>query len=342
MTKKQKPTVRPLQVRQGARYTCFGDGLCCTDIHGIGPLTDRELVEIRRIDRDAAGWDEHHEENMMRTAADGGCVFLLSDMRCSIHAKWGPEAKPEGCRRFPLGLVATPTGGRITTDHRCPCRTLGERPPLTAEDAEPSIVNRAGRPTADRRIKRIPLTPKKKISFEEWVPMETEILGRLVGGEAPWDVLDAKPFPKLQGTSWKEQAQEFLDARDGTQFGIASAWIGDTILHLRKGTRPRPPLRPWLAAFDRAEARSPKPRKANEVFADWIADEIWSLKWAEDHSFKLARLEWATRLEIARSIAKRLEEHGCRADRAAAEAVTILELVGESDFWEEVRDSIRC
>ncbi len=341
MKRKQKTLVRPFVVREGAKYTCFGDGLCCTDIHGIGPLTDRELVEIRRIDRDAAGWDDHHDDNMMRTAADGGCVFLLGDMRCSIHAKWGPEAKPEGCRRFPLGLVATPRGGRITTDHRCPCRTMGERPSLTAEEAEPSLLDRAGRPTADRRIQNIPLTKKKKISFDEWEVVEAGLLKRLQKGESPAKVLDAKPFPRLNGTSWKEQAHEFIDARDGTQFGIASAWMGDTILHLQHGKAPRSPLRPWSAAFDRAEARSKTTRSRRDVFADWIADEIWSLKWAEDNDFALARHELVTRLAIADNIANRIEKDGARVDRAAAESVTVVELVGESDYWEEVVDSIR-
>ena len=118
--------------------------------------------------------------------------------------------------------------------------------------------------------------------------------------------------------------------------------MGDTILHLKMGAEPRAPSRPWAPAFDRAEARSKAERPAAEVFADWIADEIWSLKWAEDRHFQLARLELVTRLAIARNIARRLQSDGTRADRAAAEAVTIVELVGESDFWEEVVDSIRC
>ena len=106
--KKKKTQVRPLLPRPGARYTCFGDGLCCTDIHGIGPLTKKEVAQMRRIDRQSAGWNDDHDDYMLNTAADGGCVFLMSDQRCSVHARLGPEAKPEGCRRFPLGVVATP------------------------------------------------------------------------------------------------------------------------------------------------------------------------------------------------------------------------------------------
>jgi hypothetical protein len=77
------------------------------------------------------------------------------------------------------------------------------------------------------------------------------------------------------------------------------------------------------------------------VFGDWLADEIWSLKWAEDYDFALARAELATRFAIADDICTRLRKVGARADRAAAEAVMILEVVGESDYWTEVKDRIR-
>jgi len=339
--KKKKTKVRPLLARPGARYICFGDGLCCTDIHGIGPLTKKEVAAMRRIEPASAGWNDDHDDYMLRTAADGGCVFLMADQRCSVHAQQGAEAKPDGCRRFPLGLVATPVGGRITTDHRCPCRTMGDRPEIRPEEVEPSVSDGGSRPIADRRIKRIRLSAKEDLRFSDWEPIEAQYLDRLHGRESLHAILDAKPFPKLHGSSWDEQAQEFIDARDGSQFGVAMAWVGDTIGVLQFGRKPRPPGRPWTSAFDRAEARSPKARTGREVFGDWLADEIWSLKWAEDYDFALARTELATRLTIAEDICARLRRQGARADRAAAEAVMMLEVVGESDFWTEVKDCIR-
>ena len=64
-------------------------------------------------------------------------------------------------------------------------------------------------------------------------------------------------------------------------------------------------------------------------------------KWAENYHFALARAELATRLAIAGDICARLRGQGARADRAAAESVMMLELVGESDFWTEVKDRMR-
>ena len=296
---------------------------------------------MRRIDRRSAGWNDDHDDYMLNTAADGGCMFLMSDQRCSVHAELGSEAKPEGCRRFPLGLVATPVGGRITTEHRCPCRTMGDRPQIRPEDVEPSIADGGSRLIADRRIKRIPISRKKNIKFSEWESIEAEYLSRLNGREPLHRILDAMPFPKLRGSSWEAQATEFIAARDGSQFGVAMAWMGDTIDAMQSGRAPRPPGRPWSHAFDRAQARAPKARTSRGVFGDWIADEVWSLKWADDYDFELARTELVTRLAVAEDICARLRGSGTRADRAAAEAVMIVEVVGESDYWTEVKDCMR-
>jgi hypothetical protein len=218
---------------------------------------------------------------------------------------------------------------------------MGDRPEIRPEDVEVSVSDGGSRPIADRRIKRIPLSAKEELRFSDWEPIEAEYLDRLHGRESLLAILDAKPFPELRGSSWEKQAREFIDARDGSQFGVAMAWVGDTISVLEGGRSPRPPGRPWTAAFDRAQARSPKPRTSREVFGDWLADEIWSLKWAEDYDFALARAELATRLTIAEDICARLRQERARADRAAAEAVMMLEVVGESDFWTEVKDCMR-
>ncbi len=338
--KTPKSKVRPLLSRPGAQYTCFGDGLCCTDIHGLGPITKPELVQLRKLDKEAGGYSEDFEDYMLGTAADGGCTFLMPDQKCAVHAQFGPEHKPDGCRRFPLGLVATPGGGRITTEHRCPCRTLGKRPDLDVDEVAQSLVDRGGRIYADRRIGRLKLDKSKPISFSQWVEIETELLAQLERGVAPSAVIDAQPFPEISGNTWKNLAEEFIEAKDGTQFGVAIAWFGEAIRWLTQGKTPRPPGRPWTDAFDRAERRSPK-RTAAELFSDWIADEIWSLKWSEHAHFARARADLATRLEIAEAITQHLVGLSVREDRAAAEALLIVEVVGDSDHWTDVRSNMK-
>ncbi|MEM1418219.1 MAG: hypothetical protein AAGH15_25210 [Myxococcota bacterium] len=339
----KKTHVRPLLFRPGAHYRCFGDGLCCTDIHGLGPITRKELVQIRAIDPAGAGWDDGFEDHMLSPAADGGCHFLLPDQRCDVHARFGPEAKPDGCRRFPLGLTATPEGGRVTTFHRCPCRTLGDRPALAEDDVLPSIADKRGRPKADRRAKKLRLTRKdKKSSFEAWRTLETELLSRLRAGDAPEAVLDARAFPKLAQGAWVGLGEDLIDQRDGSAFGVASAWFAEAIrLEHDPDARPRWPHRPWAEAFDRAEARSPTERPVDAMLADWIADEIWSLSWTEHTSFDVKRAELATRLMLARRITGALTERGCRADRACAEALMVVELIGESEHWTDLLPAMR-
>ncbi len=329
--------MEPLLVRPGARYECFGDGLCCMDIHVIGPIDEPEVERVEGFLEGSSRWDEAFEEHALCTAADGGCVFLESDLRCRIHAEHGPEQKPEGCRRFPIGLTSTPYGGRVTTEHRCPCRTLGDRPPLTAHAAAPSLCDDDGDLFEDRAVKRVRMTRKgKKVSFDAWLEVERPLLAALQKGRAPWTVLGTEPFPKLKGTSWREVAQELIDARDGTRYGVASAWFGDAILVLSQGTRPRLPERPWAAAFDRAEARTTVHRMPRQVYADFIADAIWSLRFTEFTSFDLACADWATRLAIARHCEKEIRKQGVSAERAAAEALTIIEVVGEAESWRDV------
>ncbi len=339
MGKKNAALTEPLIARTGAHYTCFGDGLCCTDLHGLGPLTKKEVRALSLVSPAVVEppSDDGFDEPMLRTRGDGGCLFLGPD-RCYLHAALGPEAKPAGCRRFPLGLAATPTGGRVTTRHRCPCRTLGRRPLLVAEDAAPSLRDKKGKLTADRDIgNSIRLTQKKKVAFAEWTKLEEELLTRLAAGESPMAVLDQKPFPKLHRSSWKLEAKEMMDeGADDTRFGSALAWFAQSIRGLNGMKRQRIDDLAWGPSFDRAEARSPENESPASIVADWIADEIWALEWAEDGHFALARTDLVTRYVICEDIRHRLEARGRRPDRAAAEAVAVVDLVGDSEFWSDI------
>jgi Fe-S-cluster containining protein len=336
MPTKVRPRTSPLLLREGARYRCFGDGLCCNDIHGLGPLTRAELYQIRKIDPRGAAYADDFEDYMLETAADGGCHFLRPDQLCGIHAERGPEAKPDGCRQFPYRLGGTPMGMRIGTKHRCPCRTMGDRPPLDLDDAVASLTDSKGKLDTTHDVDRVRLAPRRFVTVEQYAAIEAPLLARLATGEDALEVLRAKPFPKLKGESFAIVGKEFIKERDGSRFGAALGWFGDTILHLVDGRPARPPGRPWADAFDRAEARSPIPADPAIVLNDWVADELWNLEWATVSSFQQVRLELATRVAVVRSIASRLGALGIRPDRAVAEALTVVDSVGSSEHWERV------
>ncbi len=333
MARPKPATPRPLLVRPGARFRCFGDGLCCTDIHALGPVTRSEARDLRARRKLSVVFNDDIDGDCLAPDGNGRCVYL-GKQGCEIHRLEGSAAKPTGCRRFPYGLVATPLGGRITTEHRCPCRTLGDRPPLSVADAEASLSNHGGRLEVDRVAPdRIELIDGQRVPFALYAEIEAELLARLLRGEKAETVLGAKPLPALVDKGWAVIAAEIFDSRDPSAGGEALAWFGDALLELAVGHKPPPRPRPWAASFARATARTNPPENVEAIWNDWLADEIWMFRWLPWGPFDVARAELATRLAVARRMQARIRKLGVRADQAAAEAVMICELIAEGSDW---------
>lgn len=334
--------VRPLLVRPGARFTCSGDGLCCTDAHALGPVTRKERKQVEAFRADATVYLPMLEGRALASTPDGSCIFLGTDARCSIHAEHGAEAKPDACQRFPYGLVATPDGGRITTEHRCPCRTLGERPPLDIADADRALRAGKGRVDADARIgSRVPMTKRRRVGWKTYRAEEELLLARLARGERPEDVLGAAPLPALATSPWTDIGHLLRSCVDGTACGEALVLAGDVLLAL-VGERQRPlRARPWSKWFDRAEKRAVHPGSGEEVLHDYVQDQLWRMDWcAYGATFAQGRADIASRVLLARSVAERLVATGTRADRAMAEAVFVVELTTATSIWESVLHQI--
>lgn len=329
-----------LRAREGARFACSGSGLCCTDIHGLGLLTKSEVRELRKRRPLSVVYNDELDGFCLKPV-DSHCIYL-EDERCSIHAQAGSAAKPGGCRRFPYGLVRTPQGGRVTTEHRCPCRTLGDRPPVSLQDADASLRDRAGRLDVDFDVPaRIALERGKRVSFDAYAKIESKIIARLNAGERAEDVLAASPLPTLASSTWTAIAVEHIDTRDATAGGEAFGWFGDALLHLASGHTPPQRPRPWHAGFERALAGSRERPNPEAIYNDWLADEIWMFRWWSWGPFDVARAELATRLAVARCVQGWIEQHGVSAGQAAAEAVMICELAAEGSEWPSAVASIQ-
>ena len=74
----QEARVRPFLVRPGARYRCFGDGLCCTDIHILGPLTKTEAKRVAKVDPEGLAYDDGPKlPPVLRIATDGTQCYAV-------------------------------------------------------------------------------------------------------------------------------------------------------------------------------------------------------------------------------------------------------------------------
>lgn len=342
MTERRPKSLIP---RPGARFTCHGDGLCCTDIHQLGPVTRDER---RDVEAEAPGTTTRLAGlvllRIVEAPHSGGCTFLEADMRCRVHAS---DARPRTCHRFPYLVTHTPDGPRLGTDHRCPCRTLGERAPLDPHVAHEALRDRGGRLSVDRRVEgRIPLRVRSRVGWARYRALEAELLealGHASGSRSVESILGVEPMPELEIGSWEQIGIDLAQEPRASRWGECFRLFGKTLAWLAcpPDERPRRLLfapRLWQASFDRAEARSAfdRAREADLIeamYADFVADFVWGLEWVHWCSFVQLKVELATRLAVARTFARALVLGGARPDRAAAEAIAVIEVVGVSPAW---------
>ncbi len=326
-------------IRAGARYACFGDGLCCTDVHGIGPIDDEAKLRLSLVHEDAVRYDEHLEADvMLMRERDGACVFV-NEVGCALHAVMDGMLKPMPCRRYPYFMVKTPGGKRIGTHHGCPCRTVGERPPLDIEDALASLITSGPGPAADYDVGEFLLAPGEAVDFEAFTIVERALADAL-RSQDPLDALGGVAFPELERGEWRDVVERLGDPDAETRVEAVCAWFSDGVLEELNGFLDERP-RPWAGEYAKAEARSPEVIPPVEIYRDWLLDELWGLRWAKTHTLAHAKLDWATRLVIARRAQKRIEAMGVREDIAAAEGVMIAYGVGTTEWWEGVVSAFR-
>ena len=332
----------PLLVRPRARFGCVGDGLCCSDIHAVGALNEEDCEMLTVISEDAVDRHEGEDASVLMMRSDTGRCVFWGEQGCSIHSQLGPEMKPTPCIQFPYALTATPMGGRISTQHRCTCRTLGPLPPVTAEDARPCLLDSNGDLKPEHAVSdEVAWSSTESLPFAEYAGREAGLIGALIEGKHLMAVLEAQPFPQLHGTSWSEVVEELLEFQGPSRAAVAARRFADAIGFLVDRRERTEDGRPWADAFVRAAERIVDPVSPNEVFGDWLADEIWSMRWTRFGSLARARVELATRLAIARRIAGWLDISTPKQDNiSAAEAVMMVDVIGTTDTWEGVQEAI--
>ncbi|MEZ4287183.1 MAG: hypothetical protein R3A47_03360 [Polyangiales bacterium] len=322
--------------RKGARFYCYGDGFCCSDIHSLGPLDEPEQAVIALISPDAMQKSADGEFSLAMSES-GSCVFL-TDSGCAIHAALGAAAKPSACRRFPMGLIKTPTHARLTTEHRCPCRTYGDRPLVDIASLIAAVQSEEGELLFDHQVGSvIAIDADRTLPFEEYEAIESELIEQLLKGSGFRSILQAEPFPNRSGQSWVGISHALVNVyADGTRLDAALKWMGAAIAFLVE-REPRQSIpRPWANAFRRTSEREDDSLSPGHAFGDWIADKLWAMHWTRLGSLRRARVQWSTELAIARRIAAWLMEDGMAEKLAIAEAICIVDVGSLSSAWDEI------
>jgi hypothetical protein len=308
----------------------------------VGALSDEDCQMLAAISEAAI---ERHEGDdaavMMMRSDTGRCVFW-SEGGCAIHSRLGAEMKPSPCIQFPYALTATPVGGRLSTQHRCTCRTLGTPPAVSVNAARASLLDSSGELKVEHVVlDEVSWSAAESLSFAQYAEREASLLNALIEGKSLMTVLGAEPFPTLERTTWQAVADELLQLTGPSRAAVAARWFGDAIGFLIERRERTERGRPWADAFERAASRIVDAVSPNEVFGDWLADELWSMRWTRFGSLRRARAEWATRLAIARRIAGWLDISSAKQDNvSAAEAVMIVDVIGTSEPWERVQQAI--
>ncbi|HUR52586.1 MAG TPA: YkgJ family cysteine cluster protein [Gemmataceae bacterium] len=166
--------VRALPVLQN--WDCAGCSQCCRSYHI--PVTAAERARI-----EGQGWQDDPElkdtpffvrekgEYRLNHRPDGPCVFLGSDNRCRIHAKFGSAAKPLACRVYPFMLVPTGDHWRLGLRLACPAAADNAGRPLSEHLAETREYAKTMEEAAGGAIAEAPPPPLQRKQVVPWADL---------------------------------------------------------------------------------------------------------------------------------------------------------------------------
>jgi Fe-S-cluster containining protein len=273
-----------LLLRPGCCFECHGDGTCCTNIHVIGPLNQRDAQRVREAGtivfpkpRTVVRKDKSLDRLVVVMDQDA-CVFLDQDARCMIHGGVGPQYKPAPCRRFPVGATATPDGVRVTLSHRCACVSVGRSTPLQEDRARRILVNPwSGKLAHDQVVgDHLRWQRRDRIVFHDYLPWERSMIASLDRDDGPeieavLGVADGE-LPPMRNTDWMKVADKMarwtLDEPFSDGFSCTLRWAEGAIRHGADWLGPFP-RRPWGWTFDRAARREPDEGIPRRIYGSW-------------------------------------------------------------------------
>lgn len=139
---------RPIRLLPNYSLRCDGGGSCCRLYQTIlfGPL---DAARARALAPDVQGAGEDPDGALLPergarrlavvpTFVHGRCAYLDERDLCRVHAAGGADAKPVGCRLFPLAFVDDGAEVRVGVSPECAC-VLESALPATDPPGEPLL-----------------------------------------------------------------------------------------------------------------------------------------------------------------------------------------------------------
>ena len=186
-TKDTQPPAYCLSIHAG--YLCRHAGACCTAGWDVPVETDVVAAISARFASDDPARFFHlrdpRDEPILRTAADGACVFFdaAHGRLCRIHRSVGANGLPSACRQFPRITLRDARGTWITLSHFCPtaARLLFTPAPLHIVSAPEGISLAGAAEGLDATAALPPLLRRGMLMDQEgytaWEQMSVELLG---------------------------------------------------------------------------------------------------------------------------------------------------------------------
>lgn len=162
----------------GQNYDCLRCGKTCRSkvrIH-VDPASRRrvESSDVGRLVGLGPGEPPVVEEPdgaVVAARKDGHCAFLRADDLCALQAELGVDAKPLGCRQYPLFLRPTPEGLVVGVSFFCTAVQRNHGRPLAAQADEIAGILQGIR-LRPLGLEPLPLSPEVAVDWAGYRALE--------------------------------------------------------------------------------------------------------------------------------------------------------------------------
>jgi len=182
------------------RYSCHGCGECCRDFTIELRAEDFERLQSQGWQQilGAPFWIDFGGKRWLRQREDGACIFLGDAGRCTVHEKFGLQAKPLACQLFPFSFAPGPRHASVGISFACTSVRRSAGAELSSHQAEvirmqsalPEAMQRAHAPNLVRGV----------------AATESEVLGVASVLDAWLANSEIEPATRLEGFVWMAQS----------------------------------------------------------------------------------------------------------------------------------------